>query len=105
MEIDIMPEVVENCGYSGKCLLMIKTAVDLIKGLQEDATEEDKISVRNRILANDGIEAEFFGTLTTEPIVSLDIAKARGLKDLEAELVIQHRDLIRQTALSLVEVN
>jgi hypothetical protein len=103
MELPIIDAIVDNCAYSGKCLTLISDAASVLKTLTEESTAEEKLSVRNRILANDGIAGEFFGTISTQPIVSVEIAVARGLKEVEAGMIIQQRDAIRLFCLELVK--
>lgn len=102
MELPIIEPIIDNCAYSGKCLTLLADAARTLRELTDESTEEQKLSIRNRILANDGIAQEFFGTITTEPIVSVDVAKARGLKEVEAGMIVQQRDAIREFCLNLV---
>ena len=102
MELPIIDPIIDNCAYSGKCLTLLSNAALILRELTDESTEEEKLSIRNRILANDGIASDFFGTITTEPIVNVDIAVSRGLKEIEAGMVIQQRDAIRQFCLNLV---
>ena len=99
---DILPEVVDNCGYSSICLGAVKKAYDILKALPDDASYEERISARNQIIANDGVLVEMFGTINTEPTLTAAIMGVRGLKPAEASMVESHRDIIRTAALNLV---
>lgn len=94
MDLPIIDPIIDNCAYSGKCLTLLADAASVLKELTDESTDEQKVSVRNRILANDGVAAEFFGTISTPPIVTVEIAVSRGLKEVEAGMVIQQRDAI-----------
>lgn len=99
---DILTEVVDNCDYSSICLGAVHKAYNVLKALPEDATYDEKISARNQILANDGVLAEMFGTINTEPTLTAAIMGMRGLKPAEASMVESSRDIIRNAALNLV---
>lgn len=102
MELPIIDPIVDNCAYSGRCLTLLADAARVLREITDESTDEQKLSIRNRILANDGIAADFFGTINTEPIVSVEVAMARGLKEVEAGMVVQQRDAIRAFCLNLV---
>lgn len=102
MELPIIDPIIDNCAYSGKCLVLLAEAASVLKELTDESTDEQKLSIRNRILANDGVAGDFFGTINTEPIVSVEVAVMRGLKEVEAGMIIQQRDAIRTFCLNLV---
>lgn len=58
-------------------------------------------SCRNRALAGDGLKAAFMGTLSDAPTVTVDELKARGIKDAEAQMLIDQRDALRIAAFAL----
>lgn len=102
MELPIIDPIIENCAYSGKCLTLLADAGRILRELTDESTDEQKLSIRNRILANGGVAADFFGTINTKPIVTVEIAVMRGLKEIEAGMIIQQRDAIRTFCLNLV---
>lgn len=105
--MNLQPELLDaieaNSGVSGRYLTMLADAIRDIKSLPENATNEDKRTLRNRFLAGDPFKARFWGTIDTEPEVDINEADVRGLKQQEAELIIAGRDYCRKVLLELVD--
>lgn len=90
----ILPDVAAACNFGGTCLTLLARAKTLTDTLTEESTYEERLSVRNQILAGDGIAAQFWGTISTEPTVTVDYAKTWLLPDI-AETIITSRDATR----------
>jgi len=60
-----------------------------------------KTSIRNRVLANDGLAAELIGTLSSNPSVSQSDLEALGLGAAQAAALIGARDALRAQALAI----
>ena len=104
MELLINDEVVDACGFGGKCLVLIESARSVLRELTEESTYDERMSARNRILANGAgtLAYQFFGSINEGPTITVDYAKT-WLKDEMAEIVIAHRNNIRAYALELVK--
>lgn len=63
-----------------------------------------KNSVRNRVLAGSGDKAAFFGTLSTEPVVTAHDLENLGLDAGTAADLIVSRDELRAAALSMAPI-
>jgi hypothetical protein len=87
-------------------LVEARTAVDAGLNPPPELSGQDLTdyltSCRNRALAGDGLKAAFLGTISTEPTVTQAELVARGVKEIEAGMLITERDVVRFDALGLV---
>lgn len=90
----ILSDVANACEFGGTCLKLIAEAKRLIDALTDESTYEERLVVRNQILAGEGVKAQFWGTINTEPTVTVDYAKTWLLPNI-AQTIIDSRDNVR----------
>jgi hypothetical protein len=96
-------EIIDNAKVSAGYLQALVDGYNVLSTAHENMTVEELTSVRNQILCGDSFKAAFLGTINNEPTVTLQECQARGLKDAEAQMVIEQRDDIRTKAFNLVK--
>jgi len=89
------------------CLSKAHSALKHIVDIPEDMVQEEKdillTSYRNMGLAhNSDLENAFMGNLNDEPTVTKEELQARGIKENEAQLLIDKRDNLRSALLGLI---
>jgi hypothetical protein len=107
MELTDLNPISDNARDYGIYLTCFYEAKSLLEGIGENTDTEYLTSIRNQILAAspDSAKGRFFGSLATEPTVTVDELVARGTREPEAQMLITGRDFIRTTALALMPVD
>ena len=98
--------IYENSKTYSVYLSVFAEAKEILDSIGENTDVDFLTSCRNRILASElgSDKANFFGTLSTEPVATVDELVSRGTQLEPAAQLIAGRDYVRASLLALMPV-